>query len=253
MIQWVFFDVGNTLFSEDQAFSLVYKYLQKALREAGHEASFSELMTEREQFIKDDRLYAPFVAQATKVLGEEGFAAFAQEFRADLYQRWATINPPIPGMKDCVQEIAGWGVRVGIVANQPKECVDLLKAHDLWDIFGVHGISDVVNFKKPSKYFYTWALEESECPPEAALMVGDRVDNDVAPAKAVGMRTLWFPCAGEAKGAWPDMDEEDTLYHESVQRIAGSQIPPIANEQEPDYIAHTPEEMLATIQDILKS
>ena len=36
------------------------------------------------------------------------------------------------------------------------------------------------------------ALERGGCKPEEAVMIGDRVDNDIIPAKALGMRTVWI-------------------------------------------------------------
>lgn len=36
--------------------------------------------------------------------------------------------------------------------------------------------------------FYRYALEQTGCLPNEAVMVGDRIDNDVAPAHNAGMR-----------------------------------------------------------------
>ena len=36
------------------------------------------------------------------------------------------------------------------------------------------------------------ALERADCMPEEAVMVGDRIDNDIIPAKKLGMKTVWI-------------------------------------------------------------
>jgi FMN phosphatase YigB (HAD superfamily) len=36
------------------------------------------------------------------------------------------------------------------------------------------------------------ALERAQCKTEEAIMIGDRVDNDIIPAKALGMHTIWI-------------------------------------------------------------
>lgn len=252
MIRWVFFDVGNTLFSEDAAFATVYKRLLEEIRASGTEMTYEELMADRERITRESRAYAPFVQQAKAHLGDEGQERFIERYRSELYKRWAEINPPIPGMKELVYELAEWGVNLGIIANQPQECVDLLKRHDLWDIFQIRGISDLVDFKKPSKYFYVWALEASECPPEQAVMIGDRVDNDVAPAKQAGMKTIWFPCTPEAKGPWPDMDDADHLYRSSISRASGSALEPTSSEEEPHRVARTVDELREALKVMLK-
>jgi len=35
-------------------------------------------------------------------------------------------------------------------------------------------------------------LERAGCKPEEAVMIGDRIDNDIVPAKSLGMRTVWI-------------------------------------------------------------
>lgn len=45
---------------------------------------------------------------------------------------------------------------------------------------------------KPDKRIFELALERSNCEPEHAVMVGDRIDNDIVPAKQMGMGTIWI-------------------------------------------------------------
>ena len=43
---------------------------------------------------------------------------------------------------------------------------------------------------KPDPAIFRYALSVAGCAPEQALMIGDRLDNDIFPAKALGMKTL---------------------------------------------------------------
>ena len=81
---------------------------------------------------------------------------------------------------------------LGIIANQPAESKKILEDLDLLKYFKVHGISKIVGLSKPDPDFFTWALIEANCPAEKALMIGDRIDNDVKPAHSIGMKTLWL-------------------------------------------------------------
>lgn len=38
---------------------------------------------------------------------------------------------------------------------------------------------------KPDKRIFEIALDKANCEPQAAVMIGDRVDNDIVPAKAL--------------------------------------------------------------------
>ena len=51
------------------------------------------------------------------------------------------------------------------------------------------------------------ALERSRCRPENAVMIGDRIDNDIVPAKQLGMKTIWIK---QGFGSlWTVMDESE--------------------------------------------
>ena len=35
-------------------------------------------------------------------------------------------------------------------------------------------------------------MERSKCKAEKSYMIGDRIDNDIVPAKEIGMKTIWI-------------------------------------------------------------
>ncbi len=70
-------------------------------------------------------------------------------------------------------------------------------------------------------------------------MVGDRADNDIAPARAVGMWTILFQMPHEAKGHVP-AGEMERLYYESQLRESICRIPPSGPEQTPDEMGRRP-------------
>lgn len=45
---------------------------------------------------------------------------------------------------------------------------------------------------KPDPKIFEIALERSGCKAENAVMIGDRIDNDIIPAKKLGMKTVWI-------------------------------------------------------------
>ena len=88
------------------------------------------------------------------------------------------------------------GYRVAILANQPASRTAELRA------IGVSGevmaMSDELGVHKPSPDFFerTLGLLGSPDPADVAY-VGDRIDNDVRPAAAAGMRAVWL-----RRGPW---------------------------------------------------
>ncbi len=68
--------------------------------------------------------------------------------------------------------------------------IGFLKKHTIWDLFGFKGISEILNLWKPDVRIFRFALKKGKCKPSEAIMVGDRIDNDIIPAKKLGMKTI---------------------------------------------------------------
>ena len=45
---------------------------------------------------------------------------------------------------------------------------------------------------KPDRAIYDKALEMAGCTAQEAVMIGDRLDNDISPAKKLGMKAIWI-------------------------------------------------------------
>ncbi len=79
---------------------------------------------------------------------------------------------------------------LGLIANQPKTTKEYLRKTELTKYFKVIVLSEEVGFSKPNPKIFLHALAAAKCQPEKALMVGDRLDNDIAPTKSLGMKTV---------------------------------------------------------------
>jgi putative hydrolase of the HAD superfamily len=99
-------------------------------------------------------------------------------------------------VRPCLVALAG-GYRLGIIANQPSAVRDAMKRDGLDEYFEVWGVSDDVGLEKPDPALFTHVLREAGVEPARSVMVGDRLDYDVRPAKAAGMRAVWV-LRGEA-------------------------------------------------------
>ena len=60
------------------------------------------------------------------------------------------------------------------------------------DYFDKVVASAEVGVSKPDKAIFEIAFMVANCKPEESMMVGDRLDNDIIPAKSVGMKTVWI-------------------------------------------------------------
>ena len=82
--------------------------------------------------------------------------------------------------------------RVGIIANQHPEVLQALDDYGIGTLFDVKIIDQVVGVSKPVPAIFHIALNQAGCRPEEAVMIGDRPDVDIAPARNLGMRAVRF-------------------------------------------------------------
>lgn len=180
-IRWIFFDVGSTLVDEDGAFRWRYDKLRGQIAEAAGRdipyEEFEEMMHEAGKVSG-----APFY----RVLSDIGLKLYI-EYRAELER-------PYPEAASVLKTLKRMGYNIGIIANQGVGLSKRLEAYGLspWldAVFG----SDDLKLWKPDTAFYRYALEQTGCLPNEAVMVGDRIDNDVAPAHNAGMRAVRILC-----------------------------------------------------------
>ena len=101
-----------------------------------------------------------------------------------------------------VEGLKARGYRVAVTANQPAR-----RRGELADIgvdVEVMAMSEAMGVSKPDPAFFARTLELLGGPsPRNVAYVGDRVDNDVLPAAAAGLRAIWI-----RRGPWGFLHED---------------------------------------------
>ena len=170
-VKWIFFDIGSTLVDE----SAVY------------EDRISEITCSNNikinEFIEKVKLRAqtnpkPIISVAAD------YGAKVPAWRQDLETLY-------PDAKEVLRELRQ-KYKLGIIANQDYGTEKRLIN------FGIRQYIDLViasaeeGVEKPDLRIFQLALDRADCKPEEAVMVGDRLDNDIAPANKIGMKTVWI-------------------------------------------------------------
>ncbi|RPE34899.1 HAD family hydrolase [Kitasatospora cineracea] len=92
-----------------------------------------------------------------------------------------------PDVRPALQQLRDAGVWVGIAGNQNREVTGLLRGLDLpADAIATSGEWGI---SKPSAGFFTRVAEWAPGDQQQILYVGDHPANDIAPARAAGLRT----------------------------------------------------------------
>jgi HAD superfamily hydrolase (TIGR01549 family) len=95
-----------------------------------------------------------------------------------------------PGVPDLLKELQAH-YRLGMLANQPPQFLPRIEKLGLVSYFDLILGSDDIGLKKPDPAFFQLALDQFGLSPQEVLMVGDRLENDIRPAKSLGMKTIW--------------------------------------------------------------
>lgn len=233
----IFFDMGNVFISDDPSGCSIYRQLFETIG-AGDPVEF---FARREKHLASGGFLWSFVRSC---LPEEHFDGFRKHAHGHIFSDWQAYSPAIPGMAEAARRLKDH-YRLGIIANQPDAAHELLRARGLRDLFEVCAISQTLGVSKPDLGIFRWALEQAQVEPHEAMMIGDRIDNDIRPAKSLGMRTLWLRLDFESRG-WRPADAFEACYCQSAEKANVSEREPQTPEEEPDLVAHSPEE-LATL------
>jgi HAD superfamily hydrolase (TIGR01662 family) len=100
-----------------------------------------------------------------------------------------------PDARPCLAALREMGLRVGLAGNQTALAGQVLRSLDLpADMIGTAGDWGA---SKPDPAFFRAVVTAARCAPGEIVYVGDRIDTDLLPAKAAGMRTAFI-----RRGPW---------------------------------------------------
>ena len=191
------FDIGGVLYSDDAFKRAIFSAL-------------NQLTTVTQSDF--DQIYLAHLKSQSGSLRSKLCEAFLgsldkkSELMAIANKQWLfNDNDQYQDGKECLIKLKQSGLKIGIIANQPKAAADRLKQDNLFELIDFLGISAIVGFEKPDPAFFKLAIKELALPADQIIHIGNRIDTDVNPAKALGMKTVWVR-RGEAN---PDPSAAD--------------------------------------------
>ena len=202
-VEWVFFDLGSTLTDEGVFERFMFREVFKFLVECGVQVTrrrFKRLVrdavaAEKYRGVSGTGIYGSshrnllMAVVAGLPNGEQLIPQVLYHYSARVKSFYIKKQRLKKGVKLVLRSLKK-KYNLGLVANQPREARELLCRLGLDRYFKLVVISDEVGMGKPNPEIFEVALKLAGCPPEKAVMVGDRLDNDVAPAKKLGIKTI---------------------------------------------------------------
>lgn len=189
MIRAVLWDVGGPINTEVEHERLIDGDILSALADEGVDVD-SETYAIAARYAVD--CYAPdaYKALIWRLCDEDQELAMRVHKRMhDLAAGRRTFELR-DGISDVLAVLHQRGVKLGLVANQPESTIQELNDHGVGKYFQHQAFSGTLGFRKPDVRLFLAACDALEVQPDECVMVGDRVDNDIAPAATLGMYTV---------------------------------------------------------------
>lgn len=188
MIKAVVFDVGETLVDETREYGTWADWL--GVPRHAFSAVFGAVIAQGEDYREAFQYFRPGFSLAAE--RDKRAAAGQPEIfgEGDLY----------PDARTAMAALRDMGLWVGVAGNQTSRAGAILRKLDLpADMIAT---SDDWNAAKPDPAFFREVIRAAPCDPGEIVYVGDRLDNDLVPAKAAGMRTAFI-----RRGPWGYIQE----------------------------------------------
>ena len=170
-IKWLFFDIGSTLVDESIAYQ---KRIERTVADTD---------------ISYDEFYRRMIGISKQ--NQDAYNSAVAVYGLNKAPWNSDDEVVYPEAEECLRELSK-RYKIGIIANQNPgsrerlEKIGLLKYIDIVIASAEEGVA------KPDLRIFKAALSRAACKPEEAVMVGDRIDNDIIPANKIGMTTVWI-------------------------------------------------------------
>jgi HAD superfamily hydrolase (TIGR01509 family) len=122
--------------------------------------------------------------------------AVAEEVARRIWEAQLRDARPLPGAPEALARLAAEGWRLGLISNIWRPYLQSVRAH-YGPFFDARVEPELQLFSfqlgaaKPAPEVFAEALRRAAVPAERAVMVGDSYDEDIAPAAALGLKTVW--------------------------------------------------------------
>ena len=183
-IRWLFLDLGNTLVSEEAATEARLRQMAGCFERHGRRCSVADIRCALEEASAEfaPRLITAAIAKLTDDADLRRAIEASCRYPKDL-------ESPYEGAEQVLRVLSSH-YRIGVIANQSAGTEERLTKWGLMRLISICLSSAELGIEKPDPAIFRLALSRAECPAEEAVMIGDRLDKDIRPARLQGWRTI---------------------------------------------------------------
>jgi HAD superfamily hydrolase (TIGR01509 family) len=196
-LDWIFFDLGGVIFDDSAYMTINFETELRVLKKYLPQITLEQIKK-------------VYYNQASAIIG-----GMHENVLSCFLEKAAEISEALAEIKRVKKELlpnGGYGelltkvrpetalilekleqkYHLGIIANQQKEAIELLKKAGIAKYFHHLKVSHHHGFKKPDPEYFVAVLKETGADPKMSVMIDDNLVRGLLPAKKLGMTTVWF-------------------------------------------------------------
>ena len=177
MVETLFFDVGYTLVDEDTVWA------RRCKEQAATEEAKNLGVTAEDIYHEIEKVTIEGLPQYRTTIERFNFSEMMP-----YHHELETMYEDAPQVLQALSE----KYELGVIANQADGLRERLESFGILKYFKYVISSWDVKVMKPDIRIFEYALKTANCQPQDAVMIGDRIDNDTAPAQSLGIKGVWI-------------------------------------------------------------
>ncbi len=192
MISTLFFDIGETILNAEAQQDALAEVHRKVLGDFGFSLTRDEYRRLDEERI---RSFVPSATHAITWHFAKPNLRLHNEITGELRSHYDEIRQIgsrlYPGVAGLLERLAD-SYALGLAGNAPASVTKHLEEFGVLRWFTHTDVSGSIGIKKPDQRFFETVLTNADTQASESIMIGDRLDNDIIPARRVGMKTIWI-------------------------------------------------------------
>jgi putative hydrolase of the HAD superfamily len=213
---FIFFDLGQTLVDEWRFIDYLDHKLLEVLNGFGAKIDLRNYKAVRDNVIRNRKIgngnTRELIIEVCKLVTQSGYEKIIAD-RLEYDIKYARRNL-FSFYYDAQQTLSvlSQKYKLGIIANQSTDVLQLLYRFNFKGFFKVIVISSEVNMKKPDPGIFELAMDRAANNSKHYVMIGDRLDTDICPANKLGMKTIRY--TNSLFRLQEPIDESETATHD---------------------------------------
>lgn len=193
---FIFFDLGQTLVDEWRFIEYLDNKLLEVLNGFGARIDLRNYRAVRDNVIRNRMIgngsTRELIIEICRLVTQRGYERIIADRleydikygRRELFRFYYDAEQTL--------SILSQKYKLGVIANQSRDVLQLLDKFDFRDFFNVVIVSSEVNMNKPDPRIFQLAMDHAANNSKRYVMIGDRLDTDISPANKLGMKTIRY-------------------------------------------------------------